>query len=67
MITMVKGNNEDVFTPFLWGMPKAMDYWRGLAKIDMMAHACLMEGYCVGALKGESWAESIALATHART
>lgn len=63
---MAKGNNEDVFAPALWGTPKAMDYWRVVAKVDLMAHARLMEGYCVGALKGESLVENIAPATYAR-
>src|SRR5271156_6295938 len=51
VIIMVKGNNEDIFTPVLWGTTKGIDYWCVVAKIDLLVHICLMEGYCVGALK----------------
>ncbi|KAF8341598.1 uncharacterized protein EI90DRAFT_3116693 [Cantharellus anzutake] len=52
LVMMVKGNNEDIFAPVLWGTPKVMDFWCGVAKINMMENVCLMEGYCISALKG---------------
>ncbi|KAF8314404.1 uncharacterized protein EI90DRAFT_3022327 [Cantharellus anzutake] len=51
LIMMTKGNNEDIFAPVLWGTPKAMDFWCGVLKIDMMENIRLMEGYCVNTLK----------------
>ncbi|KAF8316929.1 uncharacterized protein EI90DRAFT_3134167 [Cantharellus anzutake] len=51
LIMMTKGNNEDIFAPVLWGTPKAMDFWCGVLKIDMMENIRLVEGYCVNTLK----------------
>ncbi|KAF8332285.1 uncharacterized protein EI90DRAFT_3015896 [Cantharellus anzutake] len=51
LIMMTKGNNEDIFAPVLWGTPKAMDFWCGVLKIDMMENIRLMEGYCINTLK----------------
>ena len=40
--------------PFLWGTEKAMEYWKGMVRQDMMMHTHLMEGYAVSALQGQN-------------
>ncbi|KAF8331057.1 uncharacterized protein EI90DRAFT_3016507 [Cantharellus anzutake] len=53
VIIMTKGHSKDIFMPVLWGMEKAMGYWKTTAQQDLMMHTRLMEGYTVGAIQGE--------------
>ena len=50
---MTKGNAEDLLEPFVWAMPKALEYWEGVAAQSMMDHAKQMQGYVISNVRGK--------------
>ncbi len=53
MFMAMKGGAEDIFTPMLWMMPKALTYWEKVAGQDLMGHVKQMEGFSIGNVKGK--------------
>jgi len=53
MFMAMKGGAEDIFTPTLWMMPKALTYWEKVAGQDLMGHVKQMEGFSIGNVKGK--------------
>ena len=52
LIILTKGHSEDIFSPFLWGTEKMIEYWKGMAQQDLMMHVHLIKAYAVGVLQG---------------